>query len=137
MRSTLVAADTVSYIWPQVEKFIHSAFEAGVGDDTLESVLGMLGRGEAQLWVAHNGAGIKAAAITRMAVVPNGKRVCFCIACGGVELETWQDCLHDIEKFARKQGCDAVRLSGRLGWAVYKKQGYKQPFMILEKALHV
>ncbi len=95
----------------------------------------MLARGEAQLWVAHNGAGIKAAAITRMAVVPNGRRVCFCVACGGVELAAWKNCILDIERYARRQGCDAVRLSGRPGWKIYKKQGYAEPFVILEKAL--
>ncbi len=136
MRSTLVAPDTIGYIWPQVEKFIHSAFEAGIGDDTKDSVLGMLERGEAQLWIAHNGAGIKAAALTRMATVSNGKHICFCIACGGEEIETWQDCIGDIEEYARKQGCDALRLSGRAGWKIYiKKRGYKEPFVILEKAL--
>ncbi len=135
MRSTLVAPDTIGYIWPQVEKFIHSAFEAGIGDDTKDSVLAMLGRGEAQLWIAHNGAGIKAAAVTRMAAIASGRRVCFCVACGGEEIETWKDCLKDIERYARKQGCDAIRLSGRAGWKIYKKQGYKEPFVVLEKAL--
>ncbi len=135
MRSTLVAPDTVGYIWPQVEKFIHAAFKAGIGDDTKESVIAMLGRGEAQLWVAHNGAGIKAAALTRMAVAPNGRRICFCIAVGGEEIDTWKDRLTDIEKWAHKQGCDAVRLSGRPGLKIFKKQGYEEPFVILEKVL--
>ena len=136
MRSTLVAPDTIGYIWPQVEKFIHSAFEAGIGDDTLASVTTMLARGEAQLWVAHNGAGINAAAVTRMAVMPTGRRILSVLACGGEELASWEDCLGDIEKFARRQGCDAARLSGRPGWKkVYKKRGYEEPFVILEKVL--
>ncbi len=136
MRSTLVAPDTIGYIWPEVERFIYSAFEEGIGDDTKETALAMLGRGEAQLWVAHNGAGIKAAALTRMATVANGRRVLFCIACGGEDIETWEDCLGDIERYARKQGCDAVRLSGRAGWKIYKKKrGYKEPFVVLEKVL--
>ncbi len=138
MRSTLVAPDTIGYIWPQVEGFIHSAFKEGIGDDTVESALLMLSRGEAQLWIAHNGSGIKAAALTRMAVVANGKRVLFCVACGGEDIETWEDCLGDIEKYARRQGCDTVRISGRAGWKIYiKKRGYREPFVILEKALHV
>ncbi len=135
MRSTLVAPDTIGYIWPQVEKFVHSAFETEIGDDTEAGVIAMLGRGEAQLWVAHNGAGIKAAAITRMATTPNGKRICFCVACGGEDLSEWEGCLADIERYARKQGCDAVRLTGRAGWKIYKKKGYREPFVILEKVL--
>ncbi len=136
MRSTLVAPDTVGYIWPQVEKFIHAACEAGIGDDTYDQITGMLNRGEAQLWIAHNGAGIKAAAISRIATVANGRQICFCVACGGEELESWKDCLGDIERYARRQGCDAVRLSGRAGWKIYiKSRGYKEPFVILEKDL--
>ncbi len=135
MRSTLVAPDTIGYIWPQVERFIHSAFKEGIGDETLEGALAMLARGEAQLWVAHNGAGIKAAALTRMAVVANGKRICFCLTCGGEGIEEWKGCLQDIEEYARRQGCDVVRLSGRAGWKIYKKQGYKEPFVVLEKVL--
>ena len=136
MRSTLVAPDTISYIWPQVERFIHSAFTKHAGDDSEASVLSLLGRGEAQLWIAHSGAGIKAAAVTRLAVTNSGRKICFCMACGGEDFDEWEHTLGDIEKWARKQGCDAVRITGRPGWRVYKKRsGYKEPFVILEKAL--
>ena len=136
MRSTLVAPDTIGYIWPQIERFIHSAFEAGIGDDTEGKIVALLARGDCQLWVAHNGAGIKAAAITRMAIMDNGRRILSVLACGGEELKTWESCLGDIEKFARRQGCDAVRLSGRPGWQkIYKKRGYIEPFVIIEKAV--
>ena len=137
MRSTLVAPDTIGYIWPQVEKFIHSAFETEIGDDTEADVVAMLGRGEAQLWIAHNGAGIKAAAISRMAVMPNGKKVCFYVACGGKDIAEWEDCIDDIEKYAQKHGCDKARATGRPGWKkIFKERGYKEPFIVLEKVLN-
>ncbi len=135
MRSTLVAPDTVGYVWPQAERFIQSAFAKHTGDESEASVLALLAKGEAQLWIAHNGTGIKAAAITRMAMVNSGRRICFCVACGGEDFDQWAHTLGDIEKWARKQGCDAVRITGRPGWRVYKKQGYKEPFVVLEKAL--
>ena len=135
MRGTLVSPGNVGLIWPQVEKYIHAAFEAGIGDDTEKSTLSLLFKGDAQLWVAHEGAGIKAAAISRICTVNNGRKICFLIACGGEDFPDWEQTIVDIEKWARAQGCDAVRISGRLGWRAYRKRGYEQPFIILEKAL--
>jgi hypothetical protein len=135
MRGTLVSPGNVEYIWPSVKKYIHSAFEAGIGDDTEESVIRLLFRRDAQLWVAHDMAGVMAAAITRVCVVNNGRKICFCIACGGQDFPEWEHTIEDIEKWAKAQGCDAVRISGRLGWRAYRKRDYKQPFIILEKAL--
>lgn len=137
MRATLVAPETISYIWPQVEKFIASAFTKHVGDETEKDALDLLEAGNAQLWVAHDGRGIRGAAVTRLATVPNGRRICFCMACGGVGFSEWADCIGAIEKFAKANKCDAVRLSGRRGWRVYKPLGYKEPFVILEKVLNV
>lgn len=135
MRSTLVAPDNISFIWPAIEGFIRSAFTKHEGDDTEETVLAMLGRQEAQLWVAHNGSGIKGVAVTRVATVPNGRRILFCMACGGVDFQEWEFTLGDIEKFAKANDCNAVRITGRLGWRVYKKRGYREPFVVLEKVL--
>ncbi len=135
MRSTLVAPDNIAFIWPAIEGFIHSAFTKHEGDDTEETALAMLERREAQLWVAHSGSGIRGAAITRIATVQSGRKVCFCIACGGTNFEEWEFTLGDIEKFAKANHCDAVRITGRAGWRVYKKRGYKEPFVVLEKVL--
>lgn len=135
MRATRVSPGNTGLVWPQVEGFIKSAFEAGIGDDTEATVVAMVHRGDAQLWVAHNGAGIKGAAITRIAVVPTGKKICFCVACGGIELAGWEHTIGEIERFAKQENCDVVRMSGRAGWRIYKKRGYREPYVILEKAL--
>lgn len=135
MRSTLVAPDNIELVWPAIEGYIHSAFTKHEGDDSEESVIALLSRNEAQLWVAHNGAGIKGAAITRIATVSNGRKICFCMACGGVDFQEWEHTLGDIERFARVNHCNAVRITGRPGWKVYKKRGYKEPFVLLEKVL--
>ncbi len=135
MRSTLVAPDNIEFVWPSVEKFIQSAFTKQEGDDTVETVVAMLQSRDAQLWVAHNGAGIKGAAVTRTATVPGGRKILFCMACGGVDFHEWDFALGDIEKFAKANDCDAVRITGRPGWRIYKKHGYKEPFVVLEKVL--
>ncbi len=136
MRATIVAQSNVEFIWSSVERFIHSAFTKHVGDETEEDARELLRIGKAQLWIAHDGRGIRAAAITRLATVPSGRRICFCMACGGEEFEEWaQVGIKEIEKFAKANNCDAVRLSGRRGWRECKKYGYTEPFVILEKVL--
>ncbi len=134
MRATIVDRSNIDFIWSSVEGFIRSAFTKHSGDETEEDAKNLLAAGRAQLWIAHDGRGIRAAAITRLAVVPNGRRICFVMACGGEGVKEWASHLGDIEKFAKTNRCDAVRLSGRRGWRTVFP-GYKEPFVILEKAL--
>lgn len=137
MRATIVAQSNIDFIWSSVEGFIKSAFTKHVGDETEQDALELLRAGKAQLWIAHDGRGIRAAAITRLATVPNGRRICFCMACGGDGFDEWGKVgIGEIEKFAKSNKCDAVRLSGRRGWRAFKEHGYKEPFVILEKALN-
>ena len=137
MRTTIVAQSNIEFIWSSVEKFISDAFNKHDGDETEEDTRKLLEDGKAQLWIAHDGRGIRAAAVTRLATVPSGRRVCFCMACGGTGLTEWLDLgMKEIEKFAKINKCDLVRLSGRRGWrGAFKSLGYKEPFVILEKAL--
>lgn len=136
VRATIVDQSNIDFIWSSVERFISAAFTKHVGDETEEDARRLLRLGKAQLWITHNGRGIKAAAITRLATVPNGRRICFCMACGGEDFDTWiQIGLQEIEKFARANKCDAVRISGRRGWRKIKVHGYVEPFVILEKAI--
>ncbi len=135
MRSTLVARDAIGYILPQVEQYIRAAHDRPC-DETADTVIQDLFTGDALLWVAHNGAGIKAAAVIRLLVVPNKRKICHIVCCGGVDMDEWIDCLSDIEKFARKNRCAVVRVSGRPGWKYkLKPRGYKEPFIFLDKDL--
>ncbi len=133
MRSTLVAQDAVGYILPQVEGYLRAAHDHTC-DETAETVFQDLYMGNALLWVAHNGAGIKGAAVIRLLVMPNKRKICHIVCCGGVDMKEWVDCISDIEKFARKNRCAAVRISGRPGWRKILK-GYKEPFIFLDKDL--
>ena len=135
MRCTIVAQSNVEFIWSSVEHFIQAAFTKQESDDTVETATALLRSGGAQLWIAHNGRGIKAALVTRLATTNSGRRICFCMACGGADFEEWEHCLAEVEKFAKANTCEAVRITGRRGWRLYKKHGYKEPFIILEKAL--
>lgn len=137
MRCTIVDQSNVEFIWPSVEHLIKSGYSKHKGDETDGDVLENLLLGKYQLWIAHNGRGIRAAAITRLATVPNGRRICFAMACGGEGMDDWgQQGFSEIEKFAKANKCDAVRVSGRRGWRAVKKYGYTEPFVFLEKALN-
>lgn len=134
MRATLVSPDTVSYIWPQVERFIRPAFDVPC-DEPADSAIDDIHSGDAHLWVAHNKAGVWGAAIARLLLLENKKKVYQVIACGGEQMSEWIDCLSAMEKFAKQSGCYALRISGRPGWKMLKSRGYKEPFIILEKGL--
>lgn len=134
MRSTLVARDTIDFIWPQIEKYILAAFSVPC-DEPANSAIKDLYTGDAHLWVAHDRTGIKGAAIARLLILQNQKKIYQVVACGGEDMPRWIDCLRDIEKFAKQNGCKALRISGRPGWKMLKNRGYAEPFVILDKGL--
>lgn len=135
MKTTIVAQSNIDFIWSSVEKFIQSAFIKQRSDDTIDTVKALLQSGGGQLWIAHDGRGIRAALVTRLAKMESGRKICFCMACGGIDFDDWEHCLSEVEKFAKSNKCDAVRITGRRGWRLYKKRGYQEPFIILEKAI--
>ena len=89
--------------------------------------------GLSQLWIAWDGAKIIAAAITSLGIV-NNEKTCTIVACGGDELARFGHFINDIEKFAKAEGCAAVRINGRLGW---KRAliGYGLQSVVLRKEL--
>ena len=54
------------------------------------------------------------------------KRVFSLALIGGVEAERWIDCIHDLELWAKDQGCEQVEVPGRIGWQrVLRGLGYQ------------
>ena len=68
------------------------------------------------LWLAADATTIYAAAVTALATV-NGERHCTIVACGGRARERWLPLIATLEAFARAEGCRAIRILGRRGWA--------------------
>ena len=137
MKVTRVSPTNIGLVWPQIEHFINSAFATELGDEDPVQVRKELSNGDAQLWVIHSASGIKAAGITRISIVPAGRRVCFCVALGGEDLPSWVEALdREASKFAKDYHCNSIRVTGRPGWKrVMKPLGYKESFVIVEKAL--
>ncbi len=138
MRSTIVTLATIEYAWPSVEKYIKAGFDwgdGGRGDDTLENVHKALLAGHCQLWVMHNARGIRGACAAKIDTLPTGRKIYVTISHSAESLDETLLGLKELEKFAKANGCTAIRITGRRGWAVLKKHGYKEPFICLEKEL--
>lgn len=77
-----------------------------------------------------------AAGTTELVTLINGRKLCVISTCAGKEMKTWQRFLSDIETYAKREGCEAVRFYGRAGWGRYfKDQGYTQPWLVVEKKI--
>ena len=116
---------SVSAEWEKCSHLIRQAMVRGdLGK--FEEVERQVLSGEAMLWV--NG---RAAVVTQIAIVESGK-VCTIVACGG-KLPTL-DGLQEIERYAATEGCRAMRVMGRRGWA-RKLKDYRTAAVVLEKEL--
>lgn len=123
----------IDAIWPHVAVFIHTAYWTGIGDDTPESLKIRLDEGRALLWIVWDGKGILAAAVTEIVQVP-ARKLCMITACAGRELHRWRHFIANLEAYAKTQGCDVMRVHGRVGWkSVFPD--YREPWVALEKGL--
>lgn len=119
----------VARLWPLAKPFIRAAMERGQEGcfhELEEAVLS----DRALLWFAWDGT-VRGACVTQAIELDCGL-VCFVQAMGG-DLECLA-LLSEIEDYARKRGCVAVRIYGRKGWQRVLRD-YKAPRVILEKEL--
>jgi len=122
----------VHEVWPRVRHLIARAVlrtqlshTADIAYDTLH--------GGGLLWLAWDGATIRAAATTVLADT-DAARVCVLTACGGEGRAAWLPLLAQIEAYAKAEGCACVRIYGRKGWARVLKD-YRVDHVILQKEL--
>ncbi len=94
-----------------------------VEDDVLE--------GGSLLWLAWNAPKIEGAAVTQISLTERSK-VCTIVAYGGEGKRV--SLITSIEKYAKAEGCDVVRILGRKGWLRWLKD-YSAPKVVLEKRL--
>jgi hypothetical protein len=147
----------VHRVWPLCSHLIRAAMQRG-GLGAYEPVEEAVHAGRALLWLATDGQTIHAAAVTQLAQT-EWRKVCEIIACGatpsprlrgeggvrgGNEREgraRWLHLIETIEDFARAEGCSAMRIVGRKGWARVLSRGgfetrpYRVKHIVLEKEL--
>jgi hypothetical protein len=132
-RLICVVPDQVEAFWPHVEGLIAQACARSLYD--LAGCRRSLREGRALLWIVwddENGA-IVAALTTELHRI-NGRLLCFIAALGGRERGRWLHLIAGIEAFARAEGCAAVIVMGRRGWA-RALSGYRPRGIILEQGI--
>lgn len=130
MNLIAVPPDRAGEFWPLAEGWVGAAVRR-CGDWTLDLVRDGVLDGRYALWLAVEGEKAFGATVTRITAPP---RTCEVIACGGDYHGQIPRLLTAIEDFARRDGCERIRISGRRGWARMLRD-YRQPFITLEKAL--
>ena len=87
-----------------------------------DQTLAELHAGDMQLWLVVENLGfrgdetIKAAVLTDIKPYSSGLRVCTIWLVVGEAARSWIALRHEIEDWAREQGCRAVEIVGRVGW---------------------
>lgn len=122
----------VERVWPLVAPLIRAAMRKGRVSDFADVERAVLD-GMQLLWVAADRSAIWAAAVTELAHV-SGEKVCTIVACGGRERKRWLPLKAELESFARAEGCTAMRIHGRRGWA-REFPDYRLTSITLEKEI--
>lgn len=117
----------VDQVWPYAGGMIRAAIERTNLSDFADIEKDVMS-GDQLLWLAVSDR-IEAAATTQLS-----RNVCILTACGGHNRERWLPLFARIEKYAKDEGCRAMRIFGRRGWERVLSD-YKVEHVILEKAL--
>jgi hypothetical protein len=120
----------VHLFWPYASPRIRAAMRKGRLTNYADVERAVLDGG-ALLWIAWNGETIKAAAVTELSAA-NGERFCTIVACGGSDRGQWLPLIANLERYARAQGCKAMRIFGRRGWSKLLPN-YRTARVLLEK----
>jgi hypothetical protein len=123
----------VHQFWPHVSPFIRSAMYCGRISDFV-GIECAVHAGRALTWIVWNGSQIKAAVVTELSTA-NGDRYCTIVACGGEQRDQWLPLIGELESYAKREGCKAMRIYGRRGWQRVLPD-YKPARVILEKELN-
>jgi hypothetical protein len=122
----------VERVWPLVSHFIRAAMRKGRISEFADVERAVLD-GAQLLWVAADRQAIWAAAVTALGRA-NGEKFCTIVACGGRERARWLPLKAELETFAKAEGCAAIRIHGRRGWA-REFPDYRLTRILLEKDL--
>jgi hypothetical protein len=120
----------VAQVWPHVSHLIEAAIRRG-GLSDFACVERAVLAGSQLLWLAVDARTIYAAAVTALDLVA-GDKFCTIVACGGRDRARFLPLIAALEDFALAEGCRAVRILGRRGWARLLPD-YRLTGIVLEK----
>jgi hypothetical protein len=131
VRLAMVPEHMISAIWPVALPFLKAAEEEG----SLQAVNDWLGdciNGKAQLWVVVSDVDtVEGAGVTRLVGAPGGK-LCIIEAFGAKRGN--DELLGTVERWAKDEGCNMMRVYGRLGW-MRRLKDYRPTGVILDRTL--
>jgi hypothetical protein len=124
----------VHEFWPHARALIKAAMERG-DISPFVCVEHAVLTGDALLWLAWDAdaRAIAAACVTELQKV-GARKFCGIVGCGGKDMHRWLPLLAGVEDYARAEGCAAMRIMGRAGWARILPD-YRRKRVILEKQL--
>jgi hypothetical protein len=133
MQVSMVPAQFVNQIWPDVEEYLRGAADYTHGRYEVQDILDAITDYDHTLWVAFDESGIKGAVVTNFAHYPKKKYLVMSF-CGGVELEKWKaQMLKLLQQYAFDTKCDGVEATARLGWTkIFKDDGHKALWQTFE-----
>jgi hypothetical protein len=131
----LIPAVHVETVWPLAEPHLKRALQYSDGEFTLEETRGFIRDGRFQLWLGWDSGTRRAigAGVTEIFDYPR-KRVCFLVLWASEAPRTrWLDGLQAVERWAREQGCQGMRLLGRKGWGRVLS-GYRPQYTVFVRS---
>jgi len=132
MQLVCVNPADVEKLWTKIERPLRRAIDRTQLSD-FASCETALFTGSHLLWLAIEGEKIEAMATTELAKIGE-RKICTIVACSGEEREHWLPLIAGLEKFAKDEGCDAMRIYGRKGWQRVL-DGYRVENVVMEKRL--
>jgi len=131
-----VNPDMLDMAWDEISPFIQMGLDYAQGEMNLEDVYKGIDELRIVPIVMSYGGEILAVVTMEVSNKPQ-KRIMTLMTAGGTELDRWLDEFMDVaESLAREQGCDAIYINGRPGWArKLKRYGYNQSYVVLTRAL--
>lgn len=132
----LIPAAHVETVWPLAELHLERAMQFADGEFTLDEARRSIQDGRFQLWLAWDSAQRRAlgAGVTEIFDYPR-KRVCFLVLWASEAPRVrWLDGLETVERWAKEQGCAAMRLLGRKGWGRVLA-GYRPQYTVFVRSL--
>jgi hypothetical protein len=122
----------VGEVWPHVSALLKAAcYRTGL--NAFADIEADILSGRSLLWLAWNGRRVESAAATILINSEIGK-VCIITACGGSDMKRWLPLIGEIETYARREGCQRVRIYGRKGW-LHVLHGFEEKHIIMDKEL--
>jgi len=114
-----VLPNDLDFFWDDAKKFIEMSFKYCDGKYSLDFIKNAIIQTDMQLWVAIEAQGdhrIKGACVTQIVNYPRSKR-CVIVFMGGEDIDKIAIHCHDIFRWSKENGCDAIEIFGRPGWA--------------------